>query len=71
LWTVVYIAPSKSRAQKLKNALSKEGLLVSLRGISSNPKSTKAVEVSVPESEVEEAQEIINNILSELDGVLM
>jgi len=65
LWTVVYIAPNKQRAEKLKEALTREGLLVNLRGLGNDPDNmSRAVELLVPESEAEEAHEIINNILA-------
>ncbi|KUO49015.1 MAG: glutamate decarboxylase [Desulfitibacter sp. BRH_c19] len=65
MWTVVYIAQNKTRAEKLKDALIAEGLLVNLRGLGNDSDNvSKAVEILVPESEAEEAHEIINNILS-------
>ncbi|MEW6623844.1 MAG: glutamate decarboxylase [Bacillota bacterium] len=65
MWTVVYIAPNKQRAEKLKEALTREGLLVNLRGLGNDPDNmSRAVELLVPESEAEEAHEIINNILA-------
>lgn len=65
MWTVVYIALNKTRAERLKDALIAEGLLVNLRGLSNDSDNmSKAVEILVPESEAEEAHEIINNILS-------
>lgn len=65
MWTVVYIAQNKARAEKIKDVLVSEGLLVNLRGLGNDPDNmSKAVEILVPESEAEEAHEIINNILS-------
>lgn len=65
MWTVVYIAPNKAKAEIIRDALTAEGLLVNLRGLGNDPdKMTKAVEILVPESEAEEAHEIINRILS-------
>jgi hypothetical protein len=65
LWTVVYIASNRNKAEKLKDALVSEGLLVNLRGLGNDPDNkSKAVEILVPESEAEEANEIINGILS-------
>lgn len=65
MWTVIYIAPNKTRAEKIKDSLTAEGLLVNLRGLGNEPENTlKSVEILVPESEAEEANEIINNILS-------
>lgn len=60
MWTVVYIAPSKSTADKYKDVLQTEGVLVQLRPIgSANQGDNGAVEILVPESEAEEAHEII------------
>ncbi len=60
MWTVVYIAPNRSSAESLKEVLVKEGLLVHLRHVGL-PQSGDAnsVEVLVPESEVEEAHELL------------
>lgn len=62
MWTVVYIAPSKSVAETLQEALSSEGLLVMLRtiGLPTGGESN-AVEILVPECEVDEAMEILNS----------
>ncbi len=61
MWTVVYIARNRSHAEMLKGILENEGLLVMLRpvgvphlGDSSN------VELLVPESEIEEAHQILS-----------
>ncbi|SHK28068.1 DUF2007 domain-containing protein [Desulforamulus aeronauticus] len=63
MWTVVYIAPNKKQAEKLQQALSQEGLLVKLRNIGlPNGNDNGSVEILVPESEVDEALEIINTI---------
>ncbi|HHW40878.1 MAG TPA: DUF2007 domain-containing protein [Syntrophomonadaceae bacterium] len=61
MWTVVYIASNRTTAETLKKILNKEGLLVMLRptGIPHfGDEST--VEVLVPESEAEEAHEILS-----------
>ncbi len=61
MWTVVYIISNRFRAEQLKTILVEEGLLATIRpaGIphlgDSGP-----FELLVPESEAEEAQEIIN-----------
>jgi len=61
MWTVVYIAPSRTVAESLQNVLSSEGLLVMLRNIGlPNVGEASAVEILVPESEVDEAMEILN-----------
>lgn len=62
MWTVVYIAPSKSAAETLQKVLSSEGLLVQLRNIGlPQVGDSNAVEILVPESEVDEAMEILSN----------
>ncbi len=62
MWTVVYIAPNKTTAENYKNVLQLEGLLVQLRPIgTSNQGDAGSVEILVPESEAEEAHEIIFN----------
>lgn len=63
MWTVVYIAPNKRDAENIKNKLSIEGLLVKLRAVGlPQTNENGPVEVLVPESEVDEALEIINSI---------
>lgn len=61
MWTVVYIAPNKTVAERLKMLLATEGFLVKLRMLGfPQINNTCSVEVLVPESEVDEAMEIIN-----------
>jgi len=63
MWTVVYIAPNKNEAERLQKLLTNEGLLVKLRAIGlSQDNSVGSVEILVPESEVDEALEVINTI---------
>ncbi|WP_003543298.1 DUF2007 domain-containing protein [Desulfotomaculum nigrificans] len=63
MWTVVYIAPNKKEAERLQQALTREGLLVKLRNIGlPNANDNGSVEILVPESEVDEALEIINTV---------
>lgn len=64
MWTVIYIAPTKTIAEKYKNVLVDEGMLVQLRPIGSAQMGEHAsVEILVPESEAEEAHEIITNLM--------
>ncbi|AVX19875.1 MAG: glutamate decarboxylase [Bacillota bacterium] len=60
---VVYIAPSKTAAEKLRDVLMAEGFLVSLRpvGLASSTQDDRAYEILVPASELEDALEVINN----------
>lgn len=63
MWTVVYIAPNKKEAEKLEKRLTAEGFLVKLRPIGPQQASNAcSIEILVPESEVDEALEIINSI---------
>ncbi len=60
MWTVVYIAPNQAAAERLKMILATEGYLVQLRTAGlPQANNTGPVEVLVPESEVDEAMEII------------
>ncbi|MDA8443153.1 MAG: DUF2007 domain-containing protein [Peptococcaceae bacterium] len=60
MWTVVFIANNRTTAETYKDILQKEGLLVQLRSIgTANQGDAGAVEILVPESEAEEAHEII------------
>jgi hypothetical protein len=64
MWTVVYIAPNRATADMLKNYLMTEGLLVMLRSIGvPHLGDSGSVEILVPESEVEEAHEILSYAL--------
>lgn len=63
MWTVVFIAPNKKEAQRLEKLLISEGLLVKLRTIGlPQAGDNSSVEILVPESEADEALEIINSI---------
>lgn len=62
MWTVVYIAPNKTQAEMLKEVLAQEGVLVMLRPIGlPHLGDAGSVEILVPESEVDEALEILNS----------
>jgi len=61
VWTVVYIAPNRPVAERLRDALTREGLLVKLNQIGcTHADGGSSVEILVPEGEVEEALEIIS-----------
>ncbi|OAT85451.1 glutamate decarboxylase [Desulfotomaculum copahuensis] len=63
MWAVVYIAPNRKEAERMKKVLSDEGLLVKLRELGQSIAGHNcSVEVLVPESEVDEALDIINAI---------
>lgn len=60
MWTVVYIAPNGIIADMMKELLDNEGILVMLRPIGAPHLGASAsVEILVPDSEAEEAHEII------------
>lgn len=60
MWTIVYIAANKAMAEMMKEMLEKEGMLVMLRPVGVPHMGNSAnVEVLVPESEAEDAQELL------------
>lgn len=64
MWTVIYIAPTKNVAEKYQQALAEEGILVQLRAVGSTQQlHTTTTEILVPESEAEEAHEILTGII--------
>lgn len=64
MWTVVYIAPNRPIAEMIKDVLTREGLLVMLRG-AGVPQlgDSGAVEILVPKGEAEEAHEVLAGVL--------
>lgn len=61
MWTVVYIAPGEREAENIRKLLTREGLLVKLRKVGPPvAENNSSVEVLVPESEADEAMEIIS-----------
>jgi hypothetical protein len=64
VWTVVYVAAGWGEAERLKDHLAKEGLLVMLRACGSDDdKLAKQVELLVPEIEVAEAHSILMQLV--------
>lgn len=62
MWTVVYIAPNKIEAEKIKSLLFREGFLIKLKTLAMEKSAhCGPVEVLVPELEVEEALDILNS----------
>lgn len=59
MWTVVYIAPSMAVAERVKELLSTEGLLVTTKVVELSEDGRGSIEVRVPEGEAEEAHEIL------------
>lgn len=63
MWTVVFIAPTKEEAEKIREVLSREGILVKLKLIGQSQQGANcSVEILVPEAEADEALEIINTL---------
>ncbi|MDR3270762.1 MAG: glutamate decarboxylase [Peptococcaceae bacterium] len=66
MWTVIYIAPNDDMAEKCKEVLTCEGVLVQLRSVSVAQCSGHcSVEILVPELEVEEAHQILTNYMGQ------
>ncbi len=64
MWQVIYIAPNRQKAEELKEALAREGMLVNLRETSlSTHSGNVGVELLVPRTEAREAHELLNDIL--------
>lgn len=60
MWKVVYIAPNRPIAEMLKELLEGDGILTMLRSLGAPHLGDSAsVEILVPESEAEEASEVI------------
>ena len=63
MWTVVFIAQNQKEAEKLEKNLTAEGFLVELRAVGLQRGGVaSSIEVLVPESEVDEAMEVINAV---------
>lgn len=60
MWTVIYIAPSVKIAERIQEQLTNEGFLVKIKQASG---SKQQYEILVPESEIDEIQEVLNSIL--------
>lgn len=58
MWTVVFIAPNRDEAERIRSILTREGILVKLK----NTGTQQSVEVLVPESEADEALEILSTV---------
>ena len=64
MWTVIYVARNRTEAEMLKTVLAQEGMLVMLRGIGvPHLGNAGSVEILVPSSEAEEANEILQGNL--------
>jgi hypothetical protein len=64
MWTVVYLAPNKEAADRIAKILSQEGLLTKVRESKSIIEGGSGyIEVLVPEMEVDEAHDILLEII--------
>ncbi|HQA60293.1 MAG: hypothetical protein WBJ82_00470 [Tepidanaerobacteraceae bacterium] len=59
MWTVIYMATDKDTAHKVVQAIKDEGFLVKTREVMKSKKHGCCIEISVPESEAQEAQNVI------------
>lgn len=64
MWTVIYIAATKNSAERYQQDLSEEGILVQLRPVGSQQSNNSSIEILVPESEAEEAHELLTSIIN-------
>lgn len=60
MWTVIYIAQSDKMAEFIQSRLVTEGFLARIRQANG---SKQQYEIIVPESELDEVQEVLNDIL--------
>jgi hypothetical protein len=60
MWTVIYIAPNAKTAERIQDRLTTEGFLVKLRQTNI---AKEQYEILVPESELDEVQEVLKDIL--------
>lgn len=60
MWTVIYIAPSVKIAERIQEQITYEGFLVKIKQASG---SKQQYEILVPESEIDEIQEVLNSFL--------
>ena len=65
MWTVIYVAQSKDGATKLQGMLSEQGVLVKTRQIGKSKNSDGLYEVLVPETEIEDARIILEQLGTE------
>jgi len=59
MWTVVYMAQNRDKAGALQSALEQAGMLVRVQAAGKRENTNDYLEVSVPETDVEEAHNII------------
>lgn len=62
MWTVIYVAQSKDGANELKDMLAEQGVLVKVRQLGKSRNNDGLFEVLVPETEVEDARSILEQL---------
>ncbi|HBM81908.1 MAG: hypothetical protein QME45_05905 [Clostridiales bacterium] len=62
MWTVIYVARCRQGAKELKNMLANQGVFVKTRQISRNKNNDGLHEILVPETEVEDACIILEQL---------
>lgn len=62
MWTVVYVAQNVEEFNKVKNALTKDGILVKSRQIGKKKDNRGTFEILVPETEVDDASMVLTSI---------
>lgn len=59
MWTVIYMATDKDTALRVEKAIKDEGFLVKTREVMKSKRHGCYIEIIVPESEAQEAQNVI------------
>ncbi len=60
MWKVIYIAPTRERAERIKNLLADNGFLCQLKSVGARRNGqTSLTEISVAASEAEDAYEVL------------
>jgi type III secretory pathway lipoprotein EscJ len=62
MWTVIYVAQSEDGASKLQGILGEQGVLVKTRQIGKTKSQDGIFEILVPETEVEDACTILEQL---------
>lgn len=62
MWTVVYVAQSKTELDKIQGALTEQGILVKVRQIGKSKNGQELYEILVPQAEVEDASMVLTSI---------
>lgn len=62
MWTVIYVAQSKDGADELQDMLCNQGVLVRTHQIGKGKNSDGLFEILVPETEVEDARIILEQL---------